>query len=115
MERVLSYVRDFLEGAPSMICRCTVTVSANIPEVHDKNNIKHNTHKKTSNTTDMMAQVQNAFRNYMSNSPTDEVHEIPPPERLNQMELGINSLGTNIADLNGRVAIKRGELLEEER
>ena len=51
----------------------------------------------------------------MSNGPTDEVHEIPPPESLNQIGLGINSLGTNIADLNGRVAIKRGELLEEER
>ena len=55
MERVLSFVRDFLEGAPCMIRRCTVTVSANISEVHDKKNIKHNTHKKSSKTTDTMA------------------------------------------------------------
>ena len=54
----------------------------------------------------------------MSNGPTDEVHEIPPQERLNQIELGIHSLGTNIADLNGSVAIKReryAAILEEER
>ena len=52
----------------------------------------------------------------MSNGPTEEVHEIPPPERLNQIGLGISGLGNNIEDLTGRVAIKRGryaELLEE--
>ena len=46
------------------------------------------------------------------------MHEIPPPERLNQIGLGISGLGNNIEDLTGRVAIKRGryaELLEEER
>ena len=62
--------------------------------------------------------VRNAFRDYMSNGPTEEVHEIPPPERLHQMSLGISDLGKNMEDLTGRVAIKRGryaELLEEER
>ena len=62
--------------------------------------------------------VRNAIRDYMSNGPTEEVHEIPPPEGLNQIGLGINGLGNSLADLTGRVAIKRGryaELLEEER
>ena len=46
------------------------------------------------------------------------MHEIPPPERLNQIGLGISGLGNNIEDLTGRVAINRGrfaDLLEEER
>ena len=43
----------------------------------------------------------------MSNGPTEEVHEIPPPERLNQIGLGISGLGNNIEDLTGRVAIKQ--------
>ena len=86
-----------------------------------KKNLKHNTHKKHQTQTDTMAHysaIQNAICNYMSNGPTEEVHEIPPPERLNQIGLGINGLGKNIEDLTGRVAIKRewyAELLEEER
>ena len=64
-------------------------------------NIKHNTHKKHRTQTDTMAHysaVRTAIRDYMSNGPTEEVHEIPPPERLNQIGLGINGLGNNIAD-----------------
>jgi len=62
--------------------------------------------------------VRNEVRNYMSNDPMEEVHEIPPPERLNQIGLGISGLGKHIEDLTGKIAIKRGryeELLEEER
>ena len=86
-----------------------------------KKNLEHNTHKKHQTQTDTMAHsstVQNEICDYMSNGPMEEVHEIPPLARLNQIGLGINGLGKNIEDLTGRVAIKRGryeELLEEER
>ena len=76
------------------------------------------THRTRTDTMAHYSAVRNAICDYMSNGPTEEVHEIPPPERLNQIGLGINGLGKNIEDLTGRVAIKRGryaELLEEER
>ena len=62
--------------------------------------------------------VRNEVRNYMSNGPREEVHEIPSPATLDEIGLGINGLGKHIEDLTGRIAIKRRryeELLEEER
>ena len=120
MERVLGCVQDYLEGAQSKILRCAIAVSTNIPENHEKKSSNTTHIKKLRRQTDTMANYsafRNAIDDYMSNGPTEEVHEIPPPERLNQIGLGINGLGNNIEDLTGRVVIKRGwyaELLEEE-
>ena len=61
---------------------------------------------------------RNEVRNYMSNGPREEVHEIPSPATLDEIGLGISGLGKHIEDLTGKIAIKRGryeELLEEER
>ena len=52
--------------------------------------------------------VQNEVRNYMSNGPREEVHEIPSPATLDEIGLGISGLGKHIEDLTGKIAIKEG-------